>query len=160
MKPLLAVILHFLWSTDSLDVWMPCHHQKKKNALLVGDREVRVRIGTRAGQLWYEIHELVKVHGAQNAQLVWKPRHQITTAHLCCHESTCQLWQHTHRLLYNTESRRQIKDERHLQNRSQSHDLVSRRRSTASVAIFPRRSLKGCKSSPLYPSDFHSSTDQ
>ena len=67
-----------------------------------------------------------KVDGAPNTQQGWTPRHQITTTSLSYHESKCQLWQHIRRRPHSAESRRQRMDQRHLQNRSQSHDRVTR----------------------------------
>ena len=73
----------------------------------------------------------------KKAHLVRKPRHQITTAHLCCHESTCQLWQYIHRLPCNTWTKGTGRSDR-------SH-------MTWSVEEAPQhqlqsfRALKGCK---------------
>ena len=58
--------------------------------------------------------------------------------------SLCQLWQHSDRPPYSAASRRQLMDRRHMQNRSHSHDLGTRRSPThsQSVATFARRSFE------------------
>ena len=41
------------------------------------------------------------------------------------HEPMCQLWQYIRRSSHRADPRRQLRDQRHLQDRSQSHDLVA-----------------------------------
>ena len=64
-----------------------------------------------------------KVHGAPNTQQEWQPRHQIPIASVSCHESMCQLRQCFCRSFHSAESRRQLVDKSHMQDRPQSHDL-------------------------------------
>ena len=81
--------------------------------------------------MWSDVHELTKAHGAPYTPRGWKPRHQITTASLDYHESTCRMWQHIRRPPNSAEARRRLLGQRHLQTRSPSHDLVPRRGHTA-----------------------------
>ena len=69
------------------------------------------------------LHELEKVHCTSNTQQKRLPRHQIHTESLSHHEPMCELWQHICRSSHSAESHRQLMDQRHLQNRPQSHDL-------------------------------------
>ena len=80
---------------------------------LLGDNE-RCGIGLR---------ELEKVHGASNTQQERQPRHQIPIGSISYHESMCKLWQHICRPFHSGESCCQFVVQRHVQDRSQSHDL-------------------------------------
>ena len=77
---------------------------------------------------WWETNErcgwifakLAKVHSTPSAQQGRQPWHQITNTSRSGHETMCQLWQ-SHR----AEPCGQLVDQRHVQGRSQSHDLVT-----------------------------------
>ena len=64
-----------------------------------------------------------KVHDTSNTQQERQPRRQGPIASTRYHEALGQLRQHSCRPFHSAESRRQFMDQRHLQNRPQSHDL-------------------------------------
>ena len=73
--------------------------------------------------MWTGLHELEKVHGTSNTQQERPPRQQIPTAGRSNHVSMCQLWQHIRTSSHFAEPCRHFVDQRHVQNRPQSHDL-------------------------------------
>ena len=79
-------------------------------------RKVRVRVTRRLRTMWIDLHQLGKVHASPNTQQGQRPRHQRTTT---------SRRHHIRRSSHSAESRGQFVDQRHLHDRSQSHDFVT-----------------------------------
>ena len=88
-----------------------------------GYREIRLLSGRRKRKMWTGLHELEKVHCTSNTQQKRQSPHQISTESLGHHEPKCKHWKYIRRSSHSAESRRQLMDQRHLQNRPRPHDL-------------------------------------
>ena len=95
-----------------------------------GSREIHLRMVRRQWKRRVGLHELEKVYGASNTQQERQARHQIPIASLSYHESMCQLRQYIYRPFHSAESRRQLVDPRHLQDRPQSRAMRTSMRPT------------------------------